>query len=131
MKPIAPSYDLRPALRVDVLALFEANHGYKSLSNSMTYCFAVYELEPGSHDNTSSPIAAYAWQPPPVGAAKAVCPEAPAGVLSLSRMVAVNKYAPDGVTPLRQLKHIGKPLRRQMRDQASGGASIARGGPCW
>ncbi len=45
--------------------------------------------------------------PPPPGAARAVCPEAPQGVLSLSRMVAVEKQD-------RRLKHISKPLRRQM-----------------
>jgi len=91
---------LRPSTRAEVLPLFEAFHGYKSLSNSLTYCFAVYE--------DAKPIAAFAWQPPPVGAAKAVCPEAPAGVLALSRMVAVEK-------PDRRLKHISKPLRRQMK----------------
>lgn len=95
-----PSYDLRAARREEVLPLFEQHHGYKSLSASMTYCFAVYEDE--------KPVAAYAWQPPPPGAAKAVCPEAPQGVLSLSRMVAVEPEH-------RRLKHIGKPLRRQMK----------------
>lgn len=95
-----PQYDLRPASRSDVLALFETHHAYRSLSNSLTYCFAVFEDD--------IPIAAYAWQPPAHGAALAVCPEAPQGVLSLSRMVAVDKRD-------RRLKHISKPLRRQMR----------------
>ena len=95
----APAYDLRPATRADVLSLFETYHGYKSLSASMTYCFAVFE--------DGKAIAAFAWQPPPPGAAKAVCPEAPQGVLSLSRMVAVDRAN-------RRLKHISKPLRRQM-----------------
>lgn len=97
----APSYDLRAATRAEVLALFEEHHGYKSLSNSMTYCFAVFE--------DGKPSAAYAWQPPPPGAARSVCPEAPHGVLSLSRMVATPKQGG------RTLKHISKPLRRQMR----------------
>lgn len=95
----APAYDLRIATRDQVIELFEQHHGYKSASASMTYCFAVFEH--------NKPIAAYAWQPPPPGAAKAVCPDAPAGVLSLSRMVAVPKSE-------RHLKHISKPLRRQM-----------------
>lgn len=79
--------------------MFETHHGYKSVSNSATYCFAVFEGD--------KPVAAYAWQPPPPGAAKSVCPEAPQGVLALSRMVAVPKEE-------RRLKHISKPLRRQM-----------------
>lgn len=94
-----PKYELRAASRDEVVELFEKFHGYKSLSASMTYCFAVFE--------DSTPIAAYAWQPPPPGAAKSVCPEAPQAVLSLSRMVAVGKES-------RRLKHISKPLRRQM-----------------
>jgi len=72
----APAYDLRETSLVSVRSLFETYHGYKSVSNSATYCFAVFE------DN--KPIAAYAWQPPPPGAAKSVCSEAPQGVLSLS-----------------------------------------------
>ena len=95
----SPSYDLRPVVREQVAYLFELFHGYKGLSASMTYGFGVYEV--------GVPVAGYAWQPPPPGAAKAVCPEAPQGVLSLSRMVAVPKG-------LRRLKHISKPLRRQM-----------------
>jgi len=95
----APSYDLRVATLAEVRALFEEHHGYKSVSNSATYCFAVFEND--------APVAAYAWQPPAPGAALAVCPEAPQGVLSLSRMVAVEKKN-------RQLKHVSKPLRRQM-----------------
>lgn len=54
-------------------------------------------------------MAAYAWQPPPPGAAKSICPEAPYGVLALSRMVAVPKSD-------RRLKHISKPLKRQMKN---------------
>jgi hypothetical protein len=95
----APAYDLRPTTLDVVRALFETHHGYKSVSNSATYCFAVFEDE--------RPVAAYTWQPPPPGAARAVCAEAPQGVLSLSRMVAIPKKH-------RRLKHISKPLRRQM-----------------
>jgi hypothetical protein len=94
-----PAYDLRASTRAEVLPLFEKHHGYKSLSASLTYCFAVYE--------SGVPVAAFAWQPPPPGAAKSVCPEAPQGVLALSRMVAVDRKD-------RVLKHISKPLRRQM-----------------
>jgi len=53
-------------------------------------------------------VAAYAWQPPPPGASRAVCPEAPEGVLALSRMVAVPRDE-------RRLQHVSTPLRRQMR----------------
>lgn len=95
----APAYDLRTAKRSEVLALFETHHGYRSLSNHLTYCFAIFE--------SGRIVAAFAWQPPPPGAAKAVCPEAPQGVLALSRMVAVDRCD-------RKLKHISKPLRRQM-----------------
>ncbi len=95
----SPKYDLRETTLDVVRALFETHHGYKSVSNSATYCFAVFE--------DGQPVAAYAWQPPPPGAAKSACPEAPQGVLSLSRMVAVKKEN-------RRLKHISKPLRRQM-----------------
>lgn len=95
-----PKYELREATRAEVLPLFAAHHAYKSLSASMTYCFAVWER--------GDPVAAYAWSPPPVGVAKAVCPEAPHGVLSLSRMVAVLRKD-------RGLRHISKPLRRQMK----------------
>lgn len=94
----SPAYELRPANRDEILSLFIEYHGYRSLSSSLTYGFAVIENE--------KPVAAFAWQPPPPGSAKSVCPEAPHGVLSLSRMVAVPKDH-------RRLKHISKPLRRQ------------------
>lgn len=95
----APAYDLRVVTRDDVLELFERYHAYGSLSNSLTYGFAIYEL--------GKPVAAFAWQPPPVGAAKALSPNAPAGVLSLSRMVAVPEK--ERTTRLRN------PLKKQMR----------------
>jgi hypothetical protein len=100
MSQPAPSYDLRPSRPSEVVHLFEQFHGYKSIGNAATYCFAVFE--------EGVPIAAFLWQPPAPGAAKAVCPVAPQGVLALSRMVAVPRDQ-------RRLNHISKPLRRQMR----------------
>lgn len=97
---IPPSYDLRPC-HLDVVAELVAKyHGYGSIGANATYAFAVYEDD--------RPVAAYVWQPPPPGAAKSVCPEEPAAVLALSRMVAVPKEK-------RRLAHVSKPLRRQMR----------------
>lgn len=84
----------------EVEHLFRQHHGYKSVGGLATYCFAVREA-----DNI---VAAYTWQPPPPGCAKSVCPEAPEGVLSLSRMVAVPKTE-------RNLKHVSKPLMEQMK----------------
>lgn len=75
-------------------------HGYGSAGNASVYAWAVIE--------NGVPIAGYSWQPPPPGAASSVCPEAPAGVLALSRMVAVPKSE-------RVLRHVSKPLRQQMR----------------
>lgn len=95
-----PSYDLREASPKEVEHLFLQYHGYKSAGGNSTYCFAVYENE--------IPIAAFKWKPPPPGAAKAVCPQCPSGVLALSRMVAVPKEQ-------RVLRHISRPLRRQMK----------------
>jgi hypothetical protein len=93
------SYDIRPCPLSEVDDLCKRFHGYGGAGATSTYAFAVYE------DDT--PIAAYAWQPPPPGAAKSVCPEQPAAVLSLSRMVAVDRS-------MRKLNHVSKPLRRQM-----------------
>lgn len=95
-----PSYDLRACDGSTVLALCERYHGYGSAGDSATYAFAVYE--------SCRPVAVYAWQPPPYGAAKAVGGSEPGGVLSLSRMAAVPRAE-------RELKHVSKPLRRQMR----------------
>lgn len=80
--------------------LFGAHHVYKGASGASTYCFAWMEK--------NEPVAAFVWQPPPPGAADSVCPEAPYGVLSLSRMVALPHAE-------RALKHISKPLKTQMR----------------
>lgn len=98
MKPRL-SYDLRPCPISVVETLCARYHGYGAASNTATYAFAVYE--------GYRVVAAYAWQPPPVGAAKNICPEAPQGVLALSRMVACPKTE-------RKLNHVSKPLRRQM-----------------
>lgn len=99
--------DLRSCALSDVEHLFAEFHGYKSVGRAATYCFAVYE--------DGAPVAAFVWNPPPPGAAKALS-AAPggAGVLALSRMVAVPQDT-------RRLKHISKPLRRQMRDRIDRG----------
>lgn len=93
-------FDLRACNVETVQRLCETHHGYASAGGCATYAFAVYEK--------GAPIAAYAWQPPPPGAAQSVCPEAPAGVLALSRMVAIPKNE-------RALKHVSKPLQVQMK----------------
>lgn len=95
-----PQYNLVELSLKDVKPLILAHHGYKSVGASATYCFGVIEKD--------QVVAAYVWQPPPCGAAKAVCPECPSGVLSLSRMVAVPRDQ-------RLLNHVSKPLRRQMK----------------
>lgn len=95
------SFDLRPAPLLDVAALCEQHHGYKSAGGLATYCFGVYE-------GPARLVAGYTWQPAAPGASKSVCPEAPHAVLMLSRMVAVPKNA-------RALKHVSKPLMRQMK----------------
>lgn len=100
-----PKYDLRETSLSAVRSLFETYHGYKSVSAAATYCFAVFEDD--------QPVAAFTWQPPPPGAAVSMCPEAPQGVLSLSRMVAIPRVT-DNPPGSRKLKHISKPLRRQM-----------------
>ena len=89
----APLESLRP--------LFVAHHAYKGVSAAATYAFGVYEGD--------VLVAAFAWQPPPVGCAKSVLPCCPSGVLALSRMVALPREE-------RRLKHLSNPLRRQMND---------------
>lgn len=96
----SPQFELEAIPLRWVVALCEQFHGYGGAGGFSTYCWGVIE--------ENSVVAAYSWQPPPPGAARAVCPEAPHSVLSLSRMVAVPKDK-------RQLNHISKPLRRQMR----------------
>lgn len=94
-----PQYNLTPCGLNVVRRLCERFHGYGSAGNNATYAFAVWE--------SGEPVAAFVWQPPPRGAARAVCPEEPGAVLSLSRMVATPRET-------RALNHISKPLRRQM-----------------
>jgi hypothetical protein len=84
----------------DVRPLFERFHAYKGAGGTATYALGFVE--------SGAIVAAFLWQPPAPGAALAVCPEAPYGVLALSRMVAV----PRGE---RALRHISKPLRAIMR----------------
>lgn len=93
-------FDLRPCSLQEIRPVVEKHHGYGSVGSSATYAFAVYEED--------TPVAVFAWQPPPPGSSADVCREAPQGVLSLSRMAAVPKTE-------RQLKHISKPLRVQMK----------------
>ncbi len=97
---LAGAYTMRPIGMNAVRDLCERFHGYGSAGNSVTYAFGVFE--------DGALVAAYAWQPPAPGAARAVCPEAPQGVLALSRMVAVPR-------DLRRLNHVSRPLRRQMK----------------
>ena len=92
--------DLRECTLADVRHLFQQHHGYGDAGGRSTYCYAVYEDD--------KPVAAYVWQPPAFGAAKAVCPEAPQGVLALSRMVAVPRSE-------RVLQRISEPLREQFK----------------
>ena len=94
------SYDIRPCGMGDVKELCAKFHGYHGAGSVAVYAFGVYE--------DGAIVAAYAWQPPPLGSAKSVCPQAPHGVLSLSRMVAVPRDQ-------RRLNHVSKPLRYQMR----------------
>lgn len=95
-----PSYDLRECTLAEVRGLCAAHHGYKSAGAVSAYAFGVYE--------DGELVAGYSWHPPPPGAAKNICPEAPQGVLALSRMVAIPRES-------RRLNHVSKPLRRQMR----------------
>lgn len=95
-------WDIRRPGLPEVLPLIKRCHGYGNLGDVAESVFAVYERE--------SPIAVYVWNPPAPGAAKAVCPEAPYGVLALTRMVAVPKRERE-----RELPHISKPLRFIMR----------------
>jgi len=96
----APGYILKPCSGALVAAMCEHYHYYGGAGCGMAASFAVFE--------DGEAVAAFAWSPPPYGAAEAVCLEAPQGVLALSRMVAVPRAE-------RRLNHISKPLRRQMR----------------
>lgn len=97
-----PSFELRATSIAEVSELFAKYHPYKSTGNCAVYAFAVFE--------NNTPIAAYIWQPPPPGAAKSAFAAMPAGVLALSRMVAVPRSE-------RRLQHVSKPLRWQMKNR--------------
>lgn len=92
--------DLRPAPLAHVADLVQRFHGYGACGRAATYVFAVYEDD--------QPVAGWIWLPPARGAALSVAPEAPEGVLALSRMVATPRAE-------RRLRHISKPLRVIMR----------------
>lgn len=92
--------DIRPIHVSAALPLLRRFHSYGSMSNTATYAFGVFESE--------VLVAVYLWQPPPPGAAKSACPEAPHGVLALSRMAALPKSE-------RALRHVSRPLRAIMR----------------
>ena len=83
-----------------VANLCKRYHPYGSSGKVSTYSFCVKEY--------GRVVAVYGWQPPPIGCSKSVCPEAPQGVLALSRMAAVPRDE-------RDLNHVSKPLRRQMK----------------
>lgn len=95
-----PQYDLQVVSRKAVEELCLRYHAYQSSGRFAVYSFGVIE--------DGRLVAGYLWQPPPPGAARSVCPQAPHGVLALSRMVAVPRDQ-------RRLRHVSRPLRRQMR----------------
>ena len=94
------NFDLRECTQAQVVELCGRFHGYGGAGNTSVYAFGVFE--------DGRIVAAYSWLPPAFGAAKSACPEAPWAVLALSRMVAVPKAE-------RQLRHVSRPLRAQMK----------------
>lgn len=92
-------FDIQKCSLEEIEELVEKYHGYGAIG-SASVCFGVFEQ--------GRIVAGFSWMPPPAGAAKSICPEAPFAVLALSRMVAVPKEE-------RQLKHISKPLMVQMK----------------
>jgi hypothetical protein len=65
------SWEVREVSLEVVDGLCRQHHGYGGSGKVAAYSFGVYEGD--------RLVAAYAWQPPPPGAAKKVCPEAPSG----------------------------------------------------
>jgi hypothetical protein len=96
----APAYDLREITLGDAARLVEAHHAYGGAANTAVACFGVVER--------SQVVAAYVWMPAARAVAAKVAPSAPGAALALSRMVAVPREA-------RDLRHVSRPLRRQMR----------------
>jgi len=95
---------LREADIAEVRPLFERYHQYAGVSNAATYLWVL--------EDKGKILAAFAWQPPPFGAAKSACPEAPQAVLALSRMVAVPKAERAHLSQSNG-RHISKLLKRQ------------------
>lgn len=93
-------FDIRRIGIEDVNSMCAKYHGYGRAGGTTTYAFGVFEMD--------RIVAAFSWQPPPFGAAKACAPGGHHGVLALSRMVAVPKSE-------RAMKHISKPLMIQMK----------------
>ena len=93
--------DLRIAPLALVKPLYQQFHGYGGMSKTATYSLAVVEEQ-------QRIVASFLWQPPAPACACALS-AAPggAGVLALSRMVAVPKED-------RKLRHISKALKRIM-----------------
>lgn len=92
--------DLRECDQAVLQDMCSRYHGYGGAGRVFSYVFAVYE--------DGVPVASFGWKPPAPGAAKSVYSKEPGLVLSLSRMVAVPKTE-------RRLKHISKPLKKQMK----------------
>jgi len=92
-------YEIRPTTLAECKHLFEQFHAYKGAGKVATYALACVE--------NGRILAAFTWKPPPPGVGEAVCPEAPQGVLALSRMVAIPREERDW--------HVSRPLRHIMR----------------
>ena len=90
-------YDIRECHFDDVQRLCTTYHAYKGAGRTAVVCHGVYV--------DGRIVAAFSWLPPPLGAAKAVAGDGAAGVLALSRMIAV----PRAERP--RCKHISKPLK--------------------
>jgi hypothetical protein len=95
----APAYDLRRTDLDTVRPLIERFHGYGAVGDVATLVFGVFVGD--------DPVAAYVWNPPAPGAAKALSPGAPYGALALTRMVAIPREE--------RTFHVSRPLRRQVR----------------
>lgn len=90
-------YDIRVCHIDDVKRLCAEYHAYKGAGDTAVVSHGVYV--------DGHIVAAFSWLPPPAGAAKAAAGKAAAGVLALSRMIAI----PRAERP--RVKHISKPLK--------------------